>query len=739
MKEYQNAQQALKVKKSWKKEIDLGNLGVSVHFLQNNFLNEVRNFRKKGGGFLFGGGLNDSSTIYDIEDLGNLNENGVVRSKGLGIKCPITNKKGAAYVHCLSGEDNVGQATHMLSYTWGYKIGDIVETLVNFCNSNGLDPKRTYIWICFLCVNQHRVIENRKNGINTPFTEFRDLFQKRVTDIGHILIMMAPWNDPVYLKRVWCILELYTANIKSCKIDIVMPEREHLALASTFMKDTDGAANKLFEAVSSIDVKNADAFAPADRECILKLVEDNPGYTEFNKIISRLMRHCMTKTLHEIAAKNGKMKRRKIQLGFNDLELFQVNLSQYIVKCVKFDEKEFSSTHKDKNDLRLDLLESHKLINYVLVPKNKEYHKEIWEGLKNLSVLEDLLQTAGEDFAHPHKQKEIGIRNDIVDSYFEIGCKMLNLSFQTCISNKHEYINILDTILKFAEQVYGLNATKTVETLFQAVLDLALMIEVSSIFIDEVEFQAKTAADDLEDELNKISKKMVARSAERMLTFQKDIPALRSVAEKCHKEITLLSDKIFEIVDEVSIRKEKSDDFDASVKQMFDDTYSTATMALEELERQKNQLQSCEAALDRYDDSKEKLSSTNFVSDKFQDKYSRQERIKLLLKVILCPFATPFFCIHIVYDTIKNKSPREVCMYCLILILAPPAILLYCLFQCIVCCGFKCNSCSNETYTKYLKGTCIDHYLWHIGLFDTNVENFEIPKTMSIDNYIRME
>ena len=41
---------------------------------------------------------------------------------GLIVICPRDGKRGAAYVDTLSGEDNVGIADALLSYSWGYKV-----------------------------------------------------------------------------------------------------------------------------------------------------------------------------------------------------------------------------------------------------------------------------------------------------------------------------------------------------------------------------------------------------------------------------------------------------------------------------------------------------------------------------------------------------------------------------------------------------------------------------------------
>lgn len=83
---------------------------LSVHYLATTFMEEV-----------IEAGLNKDSTVYQVENLDD-DEPGVIRRKGAAINCPIDGKKGAAYVHCVGhdDEDNVGVATHMLSYSWRY-------------------------------------------------------------------------------------------------------------------------------------------------------------------------------------------------------------------------------------------------------------------------------------------------------------------------------------------------------------------------------------------------------------------------------------------------------------------------------------------------------------------------------------------------------------------------------------------------------------------------------------------
>lgn len=56
--------------------------------------------------------------------------------------------------------------------------------------------------------------------------DFEKEFRDRVLGIGRVLAMMGPWDDPAYLKRVWCIFECYTAIQNDIDVEIVMPPRE---------------------------------------------------------------------------------------------------------------------------------------------------------------------------------------------------------------------------------------------------------------------------------------------------------------------------------------------------------------------------------------------------------------------------------------------------------------------------------------------------------------------------------
>ena len=261
-------------------ELDL--CGISIHHLRTTFMAQV-----------YAAGLDERARIYDLENLRKFNEFGIIRQAGASVKCPMDGRMGAAYVHTLSGEDNVGAATFMISYAWGYTIGDIIDTLERHCELNSLNVKRSYVWICCLCVNQHRVVEMKQQGKVVTFDDLATTFRSRVTGIGHIVAMMAPWFAPTYLERLWCVYEMYMAHLHGCKVTIGMPSSErdnflHGFIASGSAENT--LIDKLLKTLNDTSVEEAKASVEADRFSILKLIHDGPGYEGFDLIINELLR-----------------------------------------------------------------------------------------------------------------------------------------------------------------------------------------------------------------------------------------------------------------------------------------------------------------------------------------------------------------------------------------------------------------------------------------------------------------
>lgn len=239
--------------------------GVSVRHLQVDFVDAIK-----------AAGLGRDASVTDTEPA-------VIRLKGANMICPRDGMLAAAYVDAVSGPEHAGFSTHMLSYTWGYLVRDIVDSLLNHCQQRKLETKSTYIWICCLCVNQHRVKELRAKGETVPFSEFEATFGSRVRRVGRVLAVFSQWDRPTYVSRVWCVYELYVATTTGgVEFDIVLPSEQE---AKFFTCLSDAGAGPLWDTLKGLKVEDAQASVEDDRRRILEIVAKNPGFDELNRAV----------------------------------------------------------------------------------------------------------------------------------------------------------------------------------------------------------------------------------------------------------------------------------------------------------------------------------------------------------------------------------------------------------------------------------------------------------------------
>merc|ERR1719506_62889 len=166
-------------------------------------------------------------------------------------------------------------------------------------------------WICAFCVNQHQTICHRSRsktdttgwpitlcncsmkpitgGNDCEVNKFDDMMafcKKRVREIalqsdnptarhhrfGQVIAVDVDFD---LITRVWCIAELYEAD------------RSHLTQAmKIFTQMSDDGQQSALAKVCNIDVRNAEASQPSDKEFVLSKIED---IDEFNQHVKRLV------------------------------------------------------------------------------------------------------------------------------------------------------------------------------------------------------------------------------------------------------------------------------------------------------------------------------------------------------------------------------------------------------------------------------------------------------------------
>lgn len=270
--------------------------GVSVTYLATTLMQEVEFYSHKR-----------SATIYEIEP-------SVIRLAGANRICSRDGKLGAAYVDCLEEGTQAGRATLMLSYSWSYSIGDIADSLQQFCVDTGLPQHTTYVWICCLCVNQHRVQRAANMGESVPFADFQRAFGERVAGIGHLVAMMSPWRRPKYIERIWCNFEMFTAlsiGEPGCRVSVVMPARESRSLEAALMEGK--GIDEVWRTLADLRVERAQASVETDRQNIFHMITNPPG-PGFHRLNSMIAKHLQAWV---VRAASGYVLRRLDTIGLD--------------------------------------------------------------------------------------------------------------------------------------------------------------------------------------------------------------------------------------------------------------------------------------------------------------------------------------------------------------------------------------------------------------------------------------
>ena len=171
---------------------------------------------------------------------------------------PTTAADKVSYAELMSGTEHVAaRADVFVSYAWGYTWEQILSALEDAGHGS------SYVWLDAFIVNQHHALDKE-------LEDWLRTFKTGVEQIGHVVVILAPWDDPVYVKRAWCVFETIAALDAKVKREVVFPPSEKSELVAA-MREGIGHAN-LTQIFADVNVARCQAVNPVDRDAILALI-----------------------------------------------------------------------------------------------------------------------------------------------------------------------------------------------------------------------------------------------------------------------------------------------------------------------------------------------------------------------------------------------------------------------------------------------------------------------------------
>lgn len=189
----------------------------------------------------------------------------------------------AEYWRKAIGERIYGPATYFVSHCWGTKLGELVNMILQHYDElpdteGGRLYVPVYYWLDIFAVTQHFTGDFKDH----PDSDFPEVIRSAP---GGVLFTMAPWRNPMSVKRVWCLFEALTALSLGREINLLTDPFDSMAKVDTLLP--------LFlkQVIGCLDVRKAESTVESDRSYILNLAERQLGLDTFNAKLRSALQH----------------------------------------------------------------------------------------------------------------------------------------------------------------------------------------------------------------------------------------------------------------------------------------------------------------------------------------------------------------------------------------------------------------------------------------------------------------
>jgi len=192
----------------------------------------------------------------------------------------------------------VGKPTVFLSHAWSYKFVDLVGALRSFVDAQEEDAEQIFFWYDCFVIDEHATQ-------SLPQDWWSGTVGQCIEMIGHTVMLLAPWDDPIPLTRAWCLWELYCTVKTSTKFSVALGPAAEKAFKAELLDEASGC--DVLNAFSKVNVKKSQAGNPDDLRMIMAAVEAAPGGCDrINQLATTELRKWMMARVQELREADGR-------------------------------------------------------------------------------------------------------------------------------------------------------------------------------------------------------------------------------------------------------------------------------------------------------------------------------------------------------------------------------------------------------------------------------------------------
>ncbi|KAJ3120015.1 Kinesin light chain 3 [Nowakowskiella sp. JEL0407] len=178
-----------------------------------------------------------------------------------------------AYLAISVQAESVRTATWFISHAWSCEFMKVVDSIFDFFEKD--QPGNDFtIWFDVFSNSQHDT--NSK-----PSDWWTGTFMNAVATLENVLMIMIPWEDPIPLKRAWCVFEFYACVFTKSRFEIGMPSSER----ERFFSDLQLDATKYLYMLSQVKSEKSEAREKFDKDAIHDVIRKEVGFTNMDSMM----------------------------------------------------------------------------------------------------------------------------------------------------------------------------------------------------------------------------------------------------------------------------------------------------------------------------------------------------------------------------------------------------------------------------------------------------------------------
>jgi hypothetical protein len=226
-----------------------------------------------------------------------------------------------------NSKEAVDRATVFISHAWKYEFLHVLDALKDHFK----DEPDTIIWFDLFSNNQHKASD-------LPHEWWQTVFKSAIRDLGHTVMVMSPWNDPIPYTRAWCIFEAYCTVITESRFEIAMSAKERDDFLKNTISDPVGTINTM---LGKINAENSTSFLPEDKDHIFEVILKEVGFSKINSLVFEQLRQWVIGVAKKELEMNQDEKRRPgllrmlglLYRGQGNYQASQPLLEEALEKC----------------------------------------------------------------------------------------------------------------------------------------------------------------------------------------------------------------------------------------------------------------------------------------------------------------------------------------------------------------------------------------------------------------------